>query len=432
MVIMTNLLPAGFPRTTPADRVERAGRTVPGSAPGPVREPGVRGPGVGEPGRARARWGILRDLDHPRQVFAHLTPNWYASVMGTGIVAVAASSLPVQFAGLRTAATGVWALAAVLLVAITAATAVHWLRHPATARSHASHPVMAHFYGAPPMAMLTVGAGTLLLGRDVIGLRAAVDIDWALWCAGTATGLLCAAAVPYRLFTRHEVRPDSAFGGWLMPVVPPMVSASTGALLIPHAAPGQARLTLLLCCYAMFGLSLLASVVVITLIWQRLAVHGTGPAAMVPTLWIVLGPLGQSVTAANLLGGVAHLALPAPYAGAMQAFGLLYGVPVWGFALLWAAIAAAITLRTARSGLPFSLTWWSFTFPVGTVVTGTSGLALHSDAQLFRIAAAVLYGVLVLAWVLVAARTAHGALRGRLFLPPAPGAARVSRASRAA
>ena len=48
------------------------------------------------------------------------------------------------------------------------------------------------------------------------------------------------------------------------PVVPPMVSASTGALLVPYAAAGQARLTLLAGCYAMFGMSLFASVIVIT------------------------------------------------------------------------------------------------------------------------------------------------------------------------
>ena len=34
---------------------------------------------------------------------------------------------------------------------------------------------------------------------------------------------------------------------------------------------------------------------------------------MVPTLWITLGPLGQSVTAAGNLAGMAQLALPRPY-----------------------------------------------------------------------------------------------------------------------
>jgi tellurite resistance protein TehA-like permease len=128
--------------------------------------------------------------------------------------------------------------------------------------------------------------------------------------------------------------------------------------------------------------------------------------------------LGQSITAANLLGGVAARALPRPYSTAMEAFAVVYGVPVWGFALLWAALAAAITIRTARQRLPFSLTWWSFTFPVGTVVTGTSGLALHTGSLMFRWAAVALYAGLLAAWITVAARTAHGSARGRLFLPP--------------
>ena len=65
---------------------------------------------------------------------------------------------------------------------------------------------------------------------------------------------------------------------------------------------GQPRLALLLARYAMFGISLLASLVTITLLWARLAYHGPGPARLISTLWIVLGPLGQSVTATGLLG----------------------------------------------------------------------------------------------------------------------------------
>jgi tellurite resistance protein TehA-like permease len=133
----------------------------------------------------------------------------------------------------------------------------------------------------------------------------------------------------------------------------------------------------------------------------------------------VLGPLGQSITAANLLGGVAHAAVPAPDSTALQAFGVVYGVPVWGFALLWVAIAGAVTIRTAREHLPFSLTWWSFTFPVGTCVTGTSELALRTGADLFRVAAGLFYLGLVAAWLTVALRTGRGSLRGNLFLAPA-------------
>ncbi|MGH8862626.1 MAG: TDT family transporter [Jatrophihabitantaceae bacterium] len=370
-------------------------------------------PATAEPApRTRA----LRDLDHPADVISNITPNWFAAVMGTGIVATAAVSLPVQITGLHTFAFLAWMVAAALLVTLSVLTALHWVHHRETARSHHLNPVMSHFYGAPPMAMMTVGAGALLLGRDVLGLRLAVDIDWVLWFAGTICGLATSAVVPYLMFTRHRIAPGDAFGGWLMPVVPPMVSASGGALLAPHAPAGQARLTLIVSCYAMFGLSLLASIVIITLVWYRLAVHDIGPARMVPTLWIVLGPLGQSITAVNLLGVVAVHALPKRYGAGLDALAVVYGIPVWGFAMLWIGLATAMTVRVAREHLPFSLTWWSFTFPVGTFVTGTSELALHTGSDLFRYGAVVSYVGLVLAWLVVASRTARGCFRGWLFL----------------
>jgi len=102
------------------------------------------------------------------------------------------------------------------------------------------------------------------------------------------------------------------------------------------------------------------------------------------------------VTAAGNLGTEAARVLPEPHAAGAAVFALLYGVPTWGFAMMWLALAAAITLRTARQGLPFALTWWSFTFPVGTCVTGTIALA---------------------AWLVVAARTVAGTASDRLFKP---------------
>jgi len=360
-------------------------------------------------------FGLLKELDQPGHVFRDLGPNWYASIMGTGIVAVAGARLPMALPGLHVFATAVWALAATALIALTVAWAVHWIRYPDRARGHAANPVMAQFWGAPPMALMTVGTGTLLLGPGLIGTGAAVTADWVLWSAGTALGLVTAGWIPYLMMTRHDIGPDAAFAGWLLPVVPPMVSAANGALLIPHLPPGQGRETLLLACYAMFGMSLIASVIIIPLIWGRLISYKTLPAVMVPTLWIVLGPLGQSVTAAGNMGTQAAGVMHAPYAAGAAVFGLLYGVPVWGFAMLWLALAAAITLRTARRGLPFALTWWSFTFPVGTCVTGTIVLAARSGDEALRWASVILYGLLLAAWVIVAVRTARGSATGRLF-----------------
>jgi C4-dicarboxylate transporter/malic acid transport protein len=363
---------------------------------------------------------LLTSLDSPGDAVGFVGPNWFASIMGTGIVANAAAKLPFVKTQLHPFAVGVWTLAAAMLLLICAAMVAHWIRNPTVARGHALDPSMAHFYGAPPMAMMTVGGGTLLVGSSVIGLHAAVDVDWVLWTLGTIGGLISAVAIPFLLFTRHDVRPDAAFGGWLMPVVPPMVSAANGALLIPHLASGSGRATLLYGCYAMFGMSLIAALIIITMIWSRLAHYGSSGTTRVPTLWIVLGPLGQSVTAASLLGTEAHLAVAAPIAKAMTTMAILFGVPVFGFIVLWAALATALTVRAVRRGMSFALTWWSFTFPVGTCVTGITGLALHTGLPAFSWAAVIAYGCLLAAWLTVALRTAAGTLSGRLLRAPEP------------
>lgn len=370
--------------------------------------------------RVQRRPGLLADLEGG-PVFGFIGPNWFASVMGTGIVAVALAGLPFSLPYAGPFAAAVWALSAALLVLVLGATAAHHRWHPQVARGHLDDPVMSHFYGAPAMALMTVGAGAVLAGYRLIGTGPALVLDAVLWTVGTLLGLVTAVLVPYRAFTTHQVRADAAFGGWLMPVVPPMVSAATGGLLLPHLPAGQARETLLVLCYLLFGLTLVASAVVIALIWGRLLRHGIGPAAAVPTLWIVLGPLGQSITAVHHLGEVAPGVLPTPYGTGFQALGLVFGVPVWGFAMMWLALAAMITVRAAREGLAFSLTWWSFTLPVGTLVTGTSGLAELTGLLALRVAAGLLFLLLVVAWATVLVRTLRGVCSGRLLRAPDPG-----------
>ncbi|MEU4263651.1 TDT family transporter [Streptomyces argenteolus] len=356
----------------------------------------------------------------------HLGPNWYATVMGTAVVATAGVSLPVQVPGLRAACVVVWALSAVLLAVVLLGRAGHWLLHPDQARAHLLDPAVAPFYGCLSMALLAVGAGTLVVGRDLVGHQAAVAVDAVLFVLGTLSGLAAAVAIPYLLVVRHRPAPGTASPVWLLPLVAPMVSAAVGPLLVPELPPGQWREALLLACYAMFGLSLLATLVVVPLVFGTLVHRGPPPLALTPTLFLVLGPLGQSTTAVNQLADVAPGAVAAPYASAFGAFAVLYGVPVMGFALLWLALSAAMVVRAARRGMGFTMTWWAFTFPVGTCVTGAAGLARHTGLTAFTWLAVALYVLLVMAWAVAGARTLRGLVGGALLAAPRPVTARTT------
>lgn len=331
-------------------------------------------------------------------------PNWYAATMGTGIVAVVLPGLPFRVPGAMPVALAFW-LAASLLLAATVAVMLHAVRQDRSLlRRHYDDPVMSHFYGAPAMALMTVGAGAVGVGVDVLGDGAAVGLGAVLWAVGTLLGLGTAMAVPYRAITRHVVADDSASGAWLMPVVPPMVSATTGAALVPHLPAGEARETLLLVCYALFGLTVIAGFLVLNQLWQRLIRHGALAPATVPTVWIVLGFLGQSTTAVHHLGVLAPSVVPG-YGHALSMLAVCYGVPVWGFTVLWSALALALTVRQVRDGLPVAATWWSFTFPVGTVATGSSALAAATGLALFEIGAAVAALGLLVGWLAAAYAT---------------------------
>src|SRR5436853_61331 len=139
----------------------------------------------------------------------------------------------------------------------------------------------------------------------------ALALDAVLFTAGTVIGLAAAVVVPYLMAVGHKVEPGQASPVWLLPVVAPMVSAALGPNLVPYLPAGQPRETLLLGCLAMFGLSLLATLLMLPMVFARLITGGPPPLTLTPSLFLVLGPLGQSTTAAGRFADFAPGVVPA-------------------------------------------------------------------------------------------------------------------------
>ena len=351
-----------------------------------------------------------------------IAPQWFAVVMGTSIIATASHALPVRLPGLEALAWVAWSMAGALLVLLSLVAAVQWSTRPGSVRAHLLDPEAAPGFGALSMAFTAFAGATIAVAQPAPGAGAlAIRVAAALWIVGTAIGVATAVLVPATAFMRHRAASDAASGTWLLPVVPPMVSAAVGALLLPHLH-GTAAQTLALACYAMVGAAGLGATVLVVLLWSRLAHHGPGPARTIPSLWLVLGPLGQGVTALGLLADHAGPALGVePRLLVIAAVAL--SVPLMGFALMWLAIAATMTAAAARRGLPFSLGWWAFTFPVGTLVTGASSLALHTGAAAATWLAAGLFVALLAGWAVAATGTVRDL---RTAAAPALRAARTS------
>ncbi|GAC1409168.1 MAG: hypothetical protein NVSMB64_17860 [Candidatus Velthaea sp.] len=157
------------------------------------------------------------------------------------------------------------------------------------------------------------------------------------------------------------------------------------------------------------AIGVILAAIIIVLFYGRLVYQKIPAAPLVPTMWIVVGPLGQSIAGILALGAAARNVWP-QFGNGLALAGAIYGVLVWGFAMYWLAMAIAVTLRAVRAHLSFSLGWWAFTFPVGVLTAGTDALYTATHASLFAGSAVALLALLAGMWTLVAARTLRSAL----------------------
>ncbi len=346
-----------------------------------------------------------------------LHPGWFASVMGTAIVAVASYDNPGGLAALQTPAHAVgvtvavlaYVLGAVLLVAY----AVRWARHTAACRADLRHPVLGAMHATLPAGLLVLAVMTSVVGPAMLPASLVVPLAATLTTVGATIGLVLGVAFSYTLFT-GEVAAASVNGGWFIPPVTAIIIPVALASLVPHVSPGNARLLLALG-YATFGMGFLLFLLTMGLLFARLIVHPLPPAALAPTVWIALGPVGVGALAALALAHATAAATPTT-AGAVGAVSLLFACALWGFGLFWLAIATALLVRYIRAGaFTFHLGWWAFTFPLGAFTVATLTIARAWQAPALDALAAVLYLGLVAFWVLVAVRTVRGMVTGHIW-----------------
>ena len=371
----------------------------------------------------------LRALPNAREMVRQFTPNWFTATMGTGVVALALARLPSPFTSpaLLALAEGFWWFAMGLFLICTALYAARWWLFPQEARRIFGHSAMCMFFGAMPMGLATIVNGFLVFGIPRWG-DAALDIAQALWWVDAGLAVACGVGVPYLMFTRQEHRLEGMTAIWLLPVVACEVTAASAGLLLARfpveALTGGAARQLLFLGYALWGMSVLPALGILAVLFLRLVLHKLPPREMAVSCWLSLGPLGTGALGLLTLGDAAPGVLaghdPLGVGTVARAVGVFGACLLWGYGLWWLALAGMITLRYARSveGMPFNMGWWGFTFPLGVFALATLGLAAKTGAGFFEALGVGFVGGLVVLWVMVAARTVHGAYHGHLFHSP--------------
>jgi C4-dicarboxylate transporter/malic acid transport protein len=354
------------------------------------------------------------------EVVRQFTPNWFAVTMGTGVLPIVLVQLPGVGPVLRPLGEGLWWLDVGLFIVFAGIYTTRWALFAGEARRIFEDGVGSMFFGAIPMGLATILSGALAFALPRLG-TGVLSVVEPLWWIDVVMAVACGVGIPYLMFTRQEHSVGGMTAVWLLPVAAAEVVATPGAYLAPHLSDPANQIAVLTVGYALWAYSVPISCVMFAVLILRMALHKLPPAGAAASSWLALGPIGTGALDMLVFGADAPAiftarGLPAVAATA-QAVGVLGGVLMWGFGLWWLLLATLITIRYFRSAVPFNLSWWGYTFPLGVYAVVTLRLATILRLAFFEVFGVVLAVGLAAVWTVVMARTIRGVLSGHLFAP---------------
>ncbi len=297
-------------------------------------------------------------------------PVWFSSVMGTGILSTLLAREATSTRWLLVPASGLMGVAVVLLVGLSVAFGARVAADRSVLTDTLRDVAVVPTWGTVSMGVLSVGSSLLTVVPQLAPGRLdgwAVGVDAVLWTAGTLLGVVTAFGFATVLVRRDVGRPLPAWG---LPVVPPMVSATTGAALVPHVGDAVGHLALLVASAACFFLSLFLGGLVFALAYHHHWRVAPLPVAASLSTWIPLGVVGQSTAAAQALADQTAALLTPGETRAVHVLADAYGLLMVVVAVPVVAHAVRLTVRGFRGGLAFAPGWWALTFPIGTLALG--------------------------------------------------------------
>ena len=349
----------------------------------------------------------------PSGWLAEFHPGWFGAVMGTGVIAVIASTNPGHVAALGDTMTDVSyaaaALAGLLAVVLGAFYLARWILYPSAVWAGLQDPTVGPLHGTFPGGILVLAAVTATVGPKVLPAGAVPTVVEVLDAIGIPLALAVSLVFAYLLFTLEHQDTRVVNGGWFIPPVVAIIVPVVLVPLLPQVGPPAARL-LVFTGYAFWGVGFILFILVLSMLHDRMIVHALPPASMAPSLWIVLGPAGVGAAA---LVDLAHGARPAlgAAAGSIGPVSLVGAGALWGFGAWSLLVALALLGRYLHAGrVPYGIGWWGFTFPLGALTLATSSLAEAWSLGVLGDIALGLLAFLVVVWLVVTAATLRSLL----------------------
>ncbi|HET7314614.1 tellurite resistance/C4-dicarboxylate transporter family protein [Salinisphaera sp.] len=330
-------------------------------------------------------------MDFPvslRAVVLDLPPAYFALVMATGIVSIAAHGLGPAVVG-----RALFYLNGAFYAVLALLHGLRLILYPRRCLADLHDPDSGPGY-------FTWIAATAVLGSQCIVFAQAER---------AAAGLLAAAAVlwavlTYAVFTALALRQEKPTldaginGGWLIAVV----AMQSLAVLTTHLA-GQwdqpARLELHFAALALWLAGIMLYLWLGLLIFYRFYFFALTPENLLPTHWISMGALAISTLAGSML--ITHSVHGAPYLASLRPFLEGFTVFCWAGGTWWLPLLAIFGCwRHGMRGVPLTYEpmYWGLVFPLGMYAVATEHMSQSMGLAFTDPAAEIFCYIALVAW----------------------------------
>ncbi len=315
----------------------------------------------------------------------NFAPSWFASIMGTGILAICCKMFSCYFPYLLKFAHILFWCNLSLFFLFLIFWIARWIFFPKNAKADLCHPVISSFYP-------TIAVAALVISGGFINIFHFVWFSKIFWIAGSSLTVFFSFLILTIMFTHENITISHINPGWYIPPVGLIVIPVAGAFFEPISC-GYEKELITVVNFLGFGAGFFIYMALLSIIVYRLILHSPLPGTLSPTIWINLGPIGAgNIALINIVSQSSFITVKEPF----YVFSLIF----WGFGLWWFVMAVIITLKyVTKSQLNYSLSWWAFIFPLGAYTASTHIIYKIFKFEIINILGFSFFLLLFMIWI---------------------------------